>query len=112
MNCFFPGNIATDAMDTWKLLLGTPFGWAFKKFFAVVGQRVTDAAATALFLAASKKISTGEGVRGKYFVPIATECGTSGVAEDMHLARSLWEWTDEKVEETLGVWWKGEGVGI
>jgi NAD(P)-dependent dehydrogenase (short-subunit alcohol dehydrogenase family) len=91
VNCFFPGNIATEQMDVWKEYLGRPGGWGLKKFFAVMGQSTQDGAAGALYLAASEEIvADEEGVRGEYFVPIATRAETSELAGDMEVAGGLW----------------------
>lgn len=78
-------------MDVWKGYLGVPLGWAVKKFFSVVGQSIQDGAAGGLYLAASEDIiEDGDGVRGEYFIPIATRCETSEIAGDMELAGELW----------------------
>jgi len=106
VNCFFPGNIATEQMDIWKTYLGTYLGWSFKKFFSVAGQTTKDGAATALFLAASDKVREDGGIRGKYFIPIAEQSSPSLLAQDKDVARELWEWTDAKVAETLGEGWQ------
>jgi len=108
VNCFFPGNIATEQMDIWKKYLGTTLGWSFKKFFSIAGQTTKDGAATALFLATSDKVREGGGIRGEYFIPIAEQSSPSALAQDKDLARELWEWTDAKVAETLGEGWKLE----
>ena len=108
-NCFFPGNIPTEAMDTWKELFG-PLGYLMKGSFWVLGQSSTDAAATAIFLATSPEVVKRD-LKGKYFIPIATEDKTSQIAEDMDLARNLWYWTDSKVAETLGKGWQEGGQG-
>jgi len=107
-NCFFPGNIPTEAMDTWKQLFG-PVGYLMKGTFWVLGQSSTDAAATAIFLASSHDVVKRE-LKGKYFIPIATEDKTSLIAEDMELARNLWYWSDSKVAETLGKGWMEGGT--
>lgn len=105
-NCFFPGNIPTEGMDTWKQLLG-PLGGVLKGLFYVIGQSEMDGAATAIFLAASDEVVKSD-VKGKYFIPIATEGKTSIVADDKDLARNLWYWTDHKVTEGLGNGWAGD----
>ncbi|KAI9838770.1 MAG: hypothetical protein M1837_002336 [Sclerophora amabilis] len=110
-NCFFPGNIATEATDSWKDLFGAWGGGAIKGLLQLIGQSETDAAATAMFLAASEEVERGPGLKGKYFIPIATEDKTSKVAEDGDLARNLWYWTDHKVEEVLGKGWETDGGG-
>jgi len=104
-NAFFPGNIPTEAMDTWKALFGVA-GGLVKGAFHLIGQSATDGAATAIFLAASPEVERRQ-MRGMYFIPIAAEGKTSTVAEDTDMARELWEWTDEKVAETLGGDWQG-----
>jgi hypothetical protein len=100
LNCYFPGNIATDAMDTWKMLLGSAAGWAFKTFFKFVGQGVEDAAATVMFLAASEAV-VEKGIKGKYFVPVASEASVSKLCEDEKLAKEVWEWTEQMIERAL-----------
>ncbi|PGH17992.1 hypothetical protein AJ80_04613 [Polytolypa hystricis UAMH7299] len=106
VNSFFPGNIATDQMDVWQHYLGFALGWAFRRVFSVMGQTPQDGAATALFLAASEKIKEGEGVRGQYYIPIGKLESTSSIAQDMDLAQGLWEWTDQRIAETLGENWR------
>ncbi|KAK2762753.1 hypothetical protein FQN54_000927 [Arachnomyces sp. PD_36] len=107
VNCFFPGNIATEQMDVWKEYFGPVLGWLFKMVFAVVGQSTRDAAAGGLYLAASEEIvEDGDGVRGEYFIPIAERCETSELAGDMELAGELWRWTENKAAETLGEGWQ------
>ncbi|PGH01194.1 hypothetical protein GX51_05390 [Blastomyces parvus] len=110
VNSFFPGNIATDQMNIWRGYLGTVLGKAFKMFFSVAGQSTQDAAATALYLAASGDIVEGSGVRGQYFVPVAKRAETSRIAGDMKLARQLWDWTDRKVAEVLGDGWQRNAI--
>ncbi|KAI9815540.1 MAG: hypothetical protein M1827_002674 [Pycnora praestabilis] len=105
VNCFFPGNIPTEAMDSWKDLFGAVGGGLMKGAFHFLGQSETDAAATAIFLATSSEVERGD-LKGKYFIPIATEDKTSKIAEDMDLARNLWYWSDNKVSETLGKDWQ------
>jgi NAD(P)-dependent dehydrogenase (short-subunit alcohol dehydrogenase family) len=104
-NVYFPGNIPTEAMNTWKELFGVA-GNLVKGAFRLIGQSATDGAATAIFLATSPEVERCQ-MRGKYFIPIAAEGKTSKTAEDMDVARELWEWTDEKVTETLGRDWQG-----
>lgn len=108
-NCFFPGNIPTEAMDTWKELFGTIGGSAMKGMFHVVGQSETQAAATAIYLAASPEVEKKE-EKGKYFIPIATEDKTSKIAEDKDLAKNLWYWCDDKVTKALGKAWEESGT--
>ncbi|KAH0566138.1 hypothetical protein GP486_000468 [Trichoglossum hirsutum] len=103
-NSFYPGNIPTEAMDTWKELFGIA-GVLVKNSFRFIGQSSTDAATTAIFLAASLDVEKRQ-LKGEYFIPIAAEGKTSKTAEDMDLARRLWDWTDTKVTETLGKGWE------
>jgi NAD(P)-dependent dehydrogenase (short-subunit alcohol dehydrogenase family) len=110
-NCFFPGNIPTEAMDTWKDLFGTIGGSAMKGLFQVVGQSLTQGATTAIYLAASLEVEK-KGEKGKYFIPIATEDKTSKIAEDKDLARNLWYWCDDKVTKALGKGWEESGNQI
>lgn len=105
VNCFFPGNIPTEAMDEWKNLFGSLVGALVKGTFKVIGQTKTQAAATAIYLATSPRVVEGKGQRGSYFIPIAKQDKTSKVAEDMELARSLWAWSHERITETLGHGW-------
>lgn len=59
------------------------------KVLSVVGQTVSDGAATGMFLAASKKVKD-EDIRGEYFIPVAKRDATTSVAKNMRLARELW----------------------
>lgn len=90
VNCFFPGNIATEQMDVWKSYFGIVLGWLFKMFFVLFGQSTRDGAATAMFLATSPKVVQREGIRGQYFIPVAKRDDVSKLAGDMRLARELW----------------------
>jgi NAD(P)-dependent dehydrogenase (short-subunit alcohol dehydrogenase family) len=108
-NSFFPGNIATDAMSTWRNLLG-PAGNIVKLGFSIpfVGQTVEQAATTALYLAASEQVDE-EMVGGEYFVPIATKGVASKAATDDKAAMELWDWSMKIVTETLGEGWAADG---
>lgn len=105
VNTFFPGNIPTETMDTWKELFG-PLGTVAKGVFQFVGQSLSDAAASAVYLAASPEVVKKDH-KGKYFIPIATEYEPSTLAQDQDLARNLWYWCDDKVTKTLGKGWEG-----
>jgi len=86
-NCFFPGNIPTEAMDTWKQLFG-PVGYLMKGTFWVLGQSSTDAAATAIFLASSHDVVKRE-LKGKW--SSRETCGTGRIAKSRRLwARAGW----------------------
>ncbi|KAL2005285.1 hypothetical protein VTN00DRAFT_2495 [Thermoascus crustaceus] len=104
-NTFFPGNIATEQVNVWKEYVGRLGAWAVGKVLSVVGQTMSDGAATGMFLAASKKVKD-EDIRGEYFIPIAKRDATTSVAKNMRLARELWNWVDEKAVETLGDEWR------
>lgn len=104
VNCFYPGNVPTEAMDSWKLLVGNLPGQLFKAIFQKVGQSLTDAALTGLYLGTSPQVAA-EDKRGRYLVPIAIEESTSAIAKDKELANRLWQWTDGQVEKVLGESW-------
>ncbi|KAG0647487.1 oxidoreductase [Hyphodiscus hymeniophilus] len=110
-NSFFPGNVPTEAVDTWKDLLGSIPGGVFKSIVQMVGQSSEDASATAIYLAASTEVES-KGQRGKYFIPIATEDKTSKTAEDKDLAKNLWYWCDGQATKALGRGWDQNSVGI
>ncbi|KAF2092246.1 short chain dehydrogenase/reductase [Saccharata proteae CBS 121410] len=110
-NSFFPGNVATEAMDGWRTFLGNYGGAAIKGMFQMlIGQSPADASATAMFLAASPKVVEQE-IKGRYFVPIAVEEKTSPLAEDKDLAKNLWYWSNHIVSSALGNDWKVSGGG-
>jgi NAD(P)-dependent dehydrogenase (short-subunit alcohol dehydrogenase family) len=100
-NCFHPGNISTEAMDTWRSIFGSVVGSFIKRIFQFIGQTATEGAATAMYLAASPQIENLN-QSGKYFIPIATEGETSILAEDEDLAKDLWSWTEQQVVAALG----------
>ena len=91
-------------MDTWKQLFGSITGTHFKGTFQVIGQSPPEAAAAALFLAASKDVETRD-LKSRYFVPIAAEHKTSPLVDSKDLAKTLWYWSDHKVTESLGKGW-------
>ncbi|KAF2489114.1 putative short chain dehydrogenase/reductase [Lophium mytilinum] len=105
VNSFFPGNISTDAYETWKLFLGNFIGSAFKSAVRAAGQTVEDGAASALFLATSKDVEVKD-IKGKYFVPIAAESKPSLLSENKDLQKNVWYWTDHQVTEVLGKGWQ------
>jgi NAD(P)-dependent dehydrogenase (short-subunit alcohol dehydrogenase family) len=105
VNSFFPGNIPTDAMDTWSLFFGKVIGAAFRPLFSVIGQSAEDGAASAMFLATSEDVRVRD-LKGKYFVPIAKESKTSPLSENKDLTKNVWYWTDHKVTEALGKGWQ------
>ncbi|KAL2356486.1 putative short chain dehydrogenase/reductase [Cryomyces antarcticus] len=104
-NVYYPGNIPTEAMDAWKEMLGNLGGAVVKGLFKWIGQTTADAATTALFLAASKDVEDRD-LRGRYFIPIATEGKITTIAQDKDLAKNLWYWSERKVAETLGEGWQ------
>ena len=89
-------------MDTWKELFGTIAGGTLKGVFQFIGQSIEQAAATAVYLSASKEVETKD-QKGKYFIPIATEDKTSKIAEDKDLAKNLWYWCDDKATKGMRV---------
>ncbi|RJE21144.1 short chain dehydrogenase reductase [Aspergillus sclerotialis] len=107
VNAFFPGNIVTEQWNAWNAFLGKLIGSMLRKVFSVIGQSVQDGAATAVYLAASKEVKERD-IRGQYFVPIAKPKTASAIANDMELARDLWNWIDAKATETLGSNWQHE----
>ncbi|OJD31709.1 short-chain dehydrogenase [Diplodia corticola] len=105
VNSFFPGNIPTDAWDSWKDLFGTLVGTTAKDVFQQAGHTHEDAAATGMYLATSPDV-VSKGVKGKYFVPVSQEEETSTISYDKDLQKNLWYWSDSKVAETLGKGWQ------
>lgn len=110
-NTFFPGNIPTEAMDTWKDLFGSIGGGAMKGFFQVMGQSLEDAAASAIYLATSPKVVEKK-QRGLYFIPIAKEDKTTQLAEDKDLMKNQWYWCDFHVTKALGKGWPDAGEEV
>jgi hypothetical protein len=55
----------------------------------MIGQSVEEAAATAVYLAASPEVSEKE-ARGEYFVPIATVDEPTKLGKNEELGRKLW----------------------
>ncbi|PYI09090.1 hypothetical protein BO78DRAFT_405281 [Aspergillus sclerotiicarbonarius CBS 121057] len=80
---------------------------AFRYIFSIIGQSTQDGAATAMYLAASDKIRV-DGIRGQYYIPIAKPCATTGIADELVLARKLWVWVDARATEHLGPNWQPE----
>lgn len=107
-NTFFPGNIPTEAMDTWKDLFGAVGGGAMKGVFQIMGQSLEDAAATPIYLATDKQV-VERGQKGLYFIPIAKEDKTTQLAEDKDLMKNLWYWCDFQVTKALGKGWDEAG---
>ncbi|CAZ84069.1 unnamed protein product [Tuber melanosporum] len=100
VNAYFPGNIPTSSMDTWKEHFGNAFGSVFSEFFRWIGQTLEDGATTGVFLAAAKEVETG-GCRGEYWVPIARKESCSTAAGDERLAERLWVWSEGFVKGAL-----------
>ncbi|KAK5041867.1 hypothetical protein LTR16_011736, partial [Cryomyces antarcticus] len=76
-------------------MLGNLGGAVVKGLFKWIGQTTADAATTALFLAASKDVEDRD-LRGRYFIPIATEGKITTIAQDKDLAKNLWYWSERK----------------
>ncbi|RPA93147.1 NAD(P)-binding protein [Choiromyces venosus 120613-1] len=100
VNAFFPGNIPTSAMDTWKEHFGYAFGSLPAELFRWVGQSLEDGATTGMFLAAAKQVEKDE-CRGEYWVPIARKESCSSTAKDERLAERLWVWSEGFVKGAL-----------
>jgi retinol dehydrogenase 12 len=99
VNIAHPGFIETDIVDTigdvsarW---FGAFVGWMGNTF----GITPAEGALTQLFLVTSPNIEK-EGIRGRYFVPIAKEVEQSRLVTS-ELAARLWEWTEEQREKAL-----------
>jgi len=105
INCFHPGNIPTEAMNTWRSIFGSVAGSFIKGFFQLVGQTAAEGAATAIYLATSRQIESMN-QSGKYFIPIGAEGETSKIAEDGDLAKDLWSWTEQQAITALGNSWE------
>lgn len=108
VNCYFPGNIATDAMDTWKDMVGNFLGAIPRRLFRLVGQSLEDGATTAMYLASSQEVQERD-IKGRYFIPIAAEGQPSQLTQDKDLSNNLWYWSDHKVTSTLGTSWQDLG---
>lgn len=89
VNCFFPGNIVTEQWNGWDDIFGKPIGVMMRAVFSMLGQSREDAAATAIFLAASREVRE-EDRRGQYLIPIAKPYTPTSIACDEKLARDLW----------------------
>jgi NAD(P)-dependent dehydrogenase (short-subunit alcohol dehydrogenase family) len=100
-NAYFPGNIPTGAMDTWKEHFGGALGGAVASVFRWMGQSLEEGAATGVFLAAAKEVESDAG-RGGYWVPVAKKERSSVAAEDDALAEELWVWSEEFVKRAVG----------
>ena len=71
-----------------------------------MGQSRGDAAASAIYLAASPEVAK-KNQKCKYFIPIAAEYEPSKLSEDHDLARNLWYWCHDNVTKGLGNGWEG-----
>jgi NAD(P)-dependent dehydrogenase (short-subunit alcohol dehydrogenase family) len=89
VNSYFPGNVVTQQWQGWSEHLGSWIGacirWLGKRF----GQSVEEAAATAVYLAASPEVSEMDS-RGQYYVPIAKVEEPTRLGRDEVLGRQLW----------------------
>ncbi|KAF2201551.1 putative short chain dehydrogenase/reductase [Delitschia confertaspora ATCC 74209] len=108
VNSYFPGNIPTDAWEAWKPVIGDVLGALPQGIFHWIGQCPAEGAATAIFLAASNEVVSGD-MKGKYFTPIAYEEKPSALAEDKDLANNLWYWSDHRITKVLGEGWAEAG---
>lgn len=89
VNAYFPGNVVTQQWQGWSEHLGSVLGAVIRWVGRMIGQSVEDAAATAVFLAASPEVMKKES-RGKYYVPIATVDEPTRLGKDDELGRKLW----------------------
>ncbi|KAF2145202.1 uncharacterized protein K452DRAFT_244951 [Aplosporella prunicola CBS 121167] len=105
VNCFFPGNFPTDAVDACKDLPGDLADAVFKGTSRLTVQTPEDAVATAMFLATNAEVASDD-IQGEYFVPIGAEEKVSPLAKDKDLAKNLWYWSDHKATEALGKGWQ------
>ncbi|XP_067000506.2 retinol dehydrogenase 11 [Anabrus simplex] len=88
-NSLHPGVIKTDI---WR---NAPFaGIVMKLLFGIFWKNVNEGAQTTLYLAVSEEV---EGVSGKYFVD-CKEASTRRTAQDIQLAKKLWEKSEELVK--------------
>ena len=65
-------------------------------------ERITpdDGALTSLYCATSPEIEE-KNLRGKYFIPYGVESSPNDYAKDEELAKKLWQFTDDLVNEKL-----------
>ncbi|KAJ6011475.1 hypothetical protein N7451_002887 [Penicillium sp. IBT 35674x] len=105
VNSYFPGNVVTQQWQGWSEHFGDCIGVVFRWLGRLFGQSVEEAATTALFLAASPEVSEWDS-RGRYYVPIAKVDEPSWLGKSDALGRDLWEWTDARIAQTLGIDWQ------
>ena len=89
MNAYFPGNVVTQQWQGWSEHLGAVLGMVIRWLGRRIGQSVEDAAATAVYLAASPEVMKNES-RGGYYVPIATVDEPTKLGKDEELGKELW----------------------
>jgi NAD(P)-dependent dehydrogenase (short-subunit alcohol dehydrogenase family) len=89
VNSYFPGNVVTQQWQGWSEHLGSWIGAVIRCLGRWFGQSVVEAAATAVYLAASPEVSE-RGERGGYYVPIAKGEEPTRLGRDERLAREVW----------------------
>ncbi len=99
VNAAHPGLIRTDIADSIGDVSSKWFGALVAWLGNVFGISPADGALTQLFLVTSPRIAQ-EGIRGKYFVPIAKEIPQNGLVTS-ELAAKLWEWTEAQKEKAM-----------
>ncbi|KAF7719433.1 Uncharacterized protein PECH_006852 [Penicillium ucsense] len=107
VNSYFPGIVITRQWQGWSEHMGDLVGKVMRLLGWILGQSDQDAAASAMYLAASPKVKERD-ERGLYFIPIATVDQPTALAQDEVLARKLWDWVDDRITQKLGPGWKEE----
>jgi NAD(P)-dependent dehydrogenase (short-subunit alcohol dehydrogenase family) len=100
VNTAHPGFIKTDIADSIGSVSAPWFGRVVGFVGSTLGISPAEGALTQLFLVTSPKVQ-GEGIRGRYFVPIAKEVKQSALVEEER-ARRLWEWTEGEIRRVMG----------
>ncbi|CAJ0871523.1 3562_t:CDS:10 [Entrophospora sp. SA101] len=98
-NSLHPGIIKTElsrgAIDNWgKLAI------PFVKLLSLASLTPNDGALTSLYCATSPEIEE-KNLRGKYFIPFGVESSPTNNGKDEELAKKLWQFTDDLVNEKL-----------
>jgi NAD(P)-dependent dehydrogenase (short-subunit alcohol dehydrogenase family) len=99
VNVAHPGFIKTDIAgsigDASSKWFGALVGWLGETF----GITPAEGALTQLFLVTGPRVER-EGIRGRYFVPVAKEIAQNKLVTS-DLAARLWEWTEEQKVKAL-----------
>ena len=99
VNAAHPGAVRTEMIDGIAPLSNRWIGMIICWFVGTFGLSVPDGALTQLFLATSPKVES-EGIRGRYFVPVAKEIPPNKLVTE-ELAAKLWDWTDSHIKRAL-----------